>query len=195
MLRDLAIRIVKCSSCWDLSRGLRETSGAAETSAKVCRRHREQLKPLRKLCGGLGAIFSQPWMLESRNQEEVHVSYLSLLLSQDLLHHTMACIIKVSPYLYIRRYRDNRDGLKDTSAKCKMVWKSQLNNSATPNSHTDPPRCSQMHPDRLSAKRWALMCSETTSPVLLNVLGVVEQNARISWGMCGCLRSATKSNY
>jgi len=40
-----------------------------------------------------------------------------------------------------------------TSAKCKMVSKSQLNNSATLNSHTDPSRCSQMLPDRLSAKR------------------------------------------
>ena len=82
-----------------------------------------------------------------------------------------------------------------TSAKCKMVWKSQLNNSATLNSHTDPSRCSQMLPDRLSAKRWALRCSETTSPVLLNVLEVVEQNTRISWRMYGCLRNATKSNY
>jgi len=78
-----------------------------------------------------------------------------------------------------------------TSAKCKMVWKSQLNNSATLNSHTDPSRCSQMLPDRLSAKRWALRCSETTSPVLLNVLEVVEQNTRISWRMYGCLRNAT----
>jgi len=38
-------------------------------------------------------------------------------------------------------------------AKCKMVWKSQLNNSATLNSHTNPSRCCKMLPDRLSAKR------------------------------------------
>jgi len=66
-------------------------------------------------------------------------------------------------------------GSSITSAKCKMVWKSQLNNSATLNSHTHRSRCSQMLPDRLSAKRWAVRCSETTSPVLLNVPEVVEQ--------------------
>jgi hypothetical protein len=40
-----------------------------------------------------------------------------------------------------------------TSAKCKIVWKSQLNNSATLNTHTDPSRGSQMLPDRLGAGR------------------------------------------
>jgi len=81
-----------------------------------------------------------------------------------------------------------------SSATCKIVWKSQLNNSATLNSHTDAFRCFQVLPDRLSAKRWALRCSETTSPVLLIVLEDVEQNTRISWRMYGWLRNATKSN-
>ena len=34
--------------------------------------------------------------------------------------------------------------LQRIAAKCKTVWKSQLNNSATLNSHTDPSRCSQI---------------------------------------------------
>jgi len=81
------------------------------------------------------------------------------------------------------------------SAKCIMVWKSQLNNSATMNSHTDSSRSSQMLPDRLSAKRWALRCSEMTSHVLHNVLEVVKHNTRIFWRMYGSLLNTTKSNY
>jgi len=57
----LTIRIVKCWSCWDLCAGLQETSRAAETSAQVWGRLCEQLRPLRKFCGRLGAIFSQQW--------------------------------------------------------------------------------------------------------------------------------------
>jgi len=60
------------------------------------------------------------------------------------------------------------DRCMDSSAKCKIVSKSQLNNSGTLNSSTDPARCSQMLPDRLSAKRWAPRCSKTTSLVLWN---------------------------
>jgi len=61
-----------------------------------------------------------------------------------------------------------------SSAKCKIVRKSQLNNSATLTRHSDPSRCSQMLPERLSAKQWALRCSETTLPVLFNAPEVVE---------------------
>ena len=82
-----------------------------------------------------------------------------------------------------------------TSAKCKMIWKSQLNNSATLTSHIDPFRCSQMLPDRLNVKWWALRYSKTTSLVLVNVQEVVEQNTRICWKMYGGLRNATRSNY
>ena len=65
-----------------------------------------------------------------------------------------------------------------TSAKCKMVWMSQLKNSATLNSHTDASRWVLMLPARLSAKRWAFWCSKATSQVLLNVLEMVEQNSK-----------------
>jgi hypothetical protein len=81
-----------------------------------------------------------------------------------------------------------------SSAKFKMVWKSQLNNLTTSNSHTDPFKCFQMVPDRLTARQWAFRCFETTSPVLFNVLEVVKQNTRIFWRMYGCLRNVTKSN-
>ena len=46
-----------------------------------------------------------------------------------------------------------KDGWNASSATCKILWKSPLNNSATFNSHTDPSRCSQLLPDRLSAKQ------------------------------------------
>jgi len=82
-----------------------------------------------------------------------------------------------------------------TSAKCTTVWKLQLNNSATLNSHTDPSRCFQMLPERVKAKWCALSSSETTSPVLLNALGVVDQNTWISWKVYSCLENGTKSNY
>jgi len=59
----------------------------------------------------------------------------------------------------------------------------------------DAPRCSQMLPDCLNAKQCALRCSETTWPVLLNGLDVVEHTARISWRMYSCLLNAAKSRY
>jgi len=98
-------------------------------------------------------------------------------------------------WLYNSTIQINRIYRRSASAKCKIVWKSQLNNSAPLNSHTDLSRCSQRLPDRLSAKRWALRCTKTTSPVLLNVQEVVEQNTTVSWRMYGCLQNATKSNY
>ena len=73
----------------------------------------ELLRPLHKLCGRLGAVFSQQWFLEFHNHKAFHQSYWSLLQSQDLLHHNMACIIEVSQDIYIQRYRDNGDGLSD----------------------------------------------------------------------------------
>jgi len=55
----LTIRIVKFWSCWNLCTGLQGTSRSTETSAQLCRRLWEQLRPLRKLCRRLGAKFSQ----------------------------------------------------------------------------------------------------------------------------------------
>jgi len=82
-----------------------------------------------------------------------------------------------------------------TSANCNMVLKSQLSNSATLNSYTNPARCSQMLPDWLSAERCAPRCSETTLPVPVTALEVVQPNTRISWRMDYCYWNATKSNY
>jgi len=48
MLQDLTYSIFKCWSCWDLCTGLQNTSTAAEISAQICGRLREQLKSLRR---------------------------------------------------------------------------------------------------------------------------------------------------
>ena len=80
------------------------------------------------------------------------------------------------------------------SAQSKMVCKSQLNNSATLNSHTDPSRFSPMLPDRLRSKRWAQRYSKRTIQVLVNDPEVVEPNKNICWIICSCLRNVTKSN-
>jgi hypothetical protein len=81
------------------------------------------------------------------------------------------------------------------SGEREIVWKSQLNNSATLNSHTNTSRSFQMHPDGLSTKRWALQCSETTWPVFLDVSEFVEQNRRISWTIYSCLQNSTNSKH
>jgi len=69
MLRDLTIRILKFWSCWDLCAGLRETSRAAGTTAQVCRRLREQLRPQHKLCRRLDALFSHQWFVGFHNHK------------------------------------------------------------------------------------------------------------------------------
>jgi hypothetical protein len=61
----LTIRIVKVWSYRYLCTGLQETSKETRTSAQLCRRLWEQLRPLRKLCGTLVAKFSQQWLLDS----------------------------------------------------------------------------------------------------------------------------------
>jgi len=110
MLQELTIRIVKFWSCWDLCAGLQETSRAAETSARVCRRHHQQLRRLRRLFGRLGTIFSPQWIIEFRNHKALCSLYPSLLKSQDSLHPTMACIILVSLYISIGRWTQ-REGV------------------------------------------------------------------------------------
>jgi hypothetical protein len=76
-----------------------------------------------------------------------------------------------------------------------MVQKSHLNHSATLNSHMDHSRRCQMPPVRLSAKQYALRCSKTSSPALLNNQEDVKYISSISRTMYGCHRNATKSNY
>ena len=88
MLPDLTYRIVKFWSCWDLGARLLGTSRAAETAAQLCAR----------LC----AVFSQQWCWGFNNHKAFCLSYSSLLQSQDLLHHHMACIIYVSLHIYIQ---------------------------------------------------------------------------------------------
>jgi len=51
-----------------------------------------------------------------------------------------------------------------------------------------------MLPDRQIAKWWALRCPETSSLVLLNALGVVDQTTRIFWRVYSSFQNATKSN-
>jgi len=90
---SLTIRIVKVRSCWDVCAGLQDTLRAAETSAQVCGRFREQPRPLCKLNGRVAAIFSQLSFLGFHNHKSFPLSYLSLLPSQDSQHHNTACII------------------------------------------------------------------------------------------------------
>jgi hypothetical protein len=71
-----------------------------------------------------------------------------------------------------------RLNLMHSSAKFTIVWKFQLYNWVTLNSHTDALWWSQMLPDWLSGMRWALSYFETTWLVLLNAPVVVEQNKK-----------------
>jgi len=66
---------------------------AAKTLVQVCRRLRDQLRSLHKLCGRLGAIFSHQWFLGFHNHKAFHRLYWSLLQSQDSLHPIMTCIV------------------------------------------------------------------------------------------------------
>jgi len=84
-LRHFTDRIFNFWSSWNLCAGLQETSKSAETAMKLCR--------------GLGAIFSQQWILGFHNQKAFGTSNSALSQSQDSLHHTMGCIILVSRYI------------------------------------------------------------------------------------------------
>jgi len=70
--------------------------GAAETSAQVC--------------GRLIAVFSQQWFLGFHNHKAFCVSDLSLLQSQDLLHHNRAGIFYLSLSIYIHIANMAADG-------------------------------------------------------------------------------------
>jgi len=109
MLRDLPYRIVKCWSCWDLFAGLWETLRAAEISAQRCRR--------------LGVILSHQWFLKFHNHMGFSLSYLSLLQSQNSLHHKLRCIIYLgSLYIYLQWYTDNGNGLSDREYVSDKHW-------------------------------------------------------------------------
>jgi len=79
----LTSRIVKLWSWCELCTSLQEMLRAAETLPQVCRRFREQLRPLCKCCGRLGAIFSQQWFLGSNDHKAFCLSYSSLWQIQD----------------------------------------------------------------------------------------------------------------
>ena len=74
----------RCDKIWFITVS---NIGEAETSAKLCGRHI--------------AVFSQQWFLGFSNHKAFLVSDSSLLQSQDLLHHNMACIIYLSLSIYI----------------------------------------------------------------------------------------------
>jgi len=93
---DLTYRIVTLWCSWALCSGLWETLRAAETSAQ--------------LCGRLCALFSQQRFLGFHNHKVFQVSDSSLLQSQHLLHHIMACILYQSLSLYIHIVSLGADG-------------------------------------------------------------------------------------
>jgi len=68
--------------------------GFAETSAQVCRRLPEQLRPLPKHCGSLRAIFSQQWFLDSSG------SYGSTT-TRHFIYHTHLCYSHTICYIII----------------------------------------------------------------------------------------------
>jgi hypothetical protein len=72
------IQTVKDWNMWNISSGLHGTLGAVQTPAQVYWRHREQLRSLSKLCGRIGAIFSQQWFLRFPNHKSFHLSYYYL---------------------------------------------------------------------------------------------------------------------
>ena len=80
------------------------------------------------------------------------------------------------------------------SAECKMVRKSELNNSAILNSHTNPSRISQKLPNRLNAKRCASQVLWEYYQVLLNASEVAEQNTTIFHRVWSCLWNDIKSS-
>ena len=73
----------------------------------------EQLRPLCKLCGRFGAIFSHQSFLGCHNYEAFCVCYSSLLQSKDSPSHIVGLSIWVSLYIYIRRFMVNGDRFSD----------------------------------------------------------------------------------
>jgi len=99
MLQDLTYRIGKFWSSWDLCADLGETSRLAETAAQPCERLREQWGPLSIAVENLVVYtHSSGYYMTTRH---FILLYSSLLQSQDLLLHQMACIVTVSLYIYI----------------------------------------------------------------------------------------------
>jgi len=97
MLQNLTVRIVKFWSYWDLCPCLWETSREPETSAQGSRRLRVQLRPLCKLSGRLGAIFSQQWFLGFHNHKAFcYIHKISNLIIWHVLSNS----------LHIHTYRD-----------------------------------------------------------------------------------------
>jgi len=91
MLWNLTYRIVKFWSSWDLWADLWETSREAGTTAQLCGILRDRLRPRLSSAGDL-----MPYSHSSGSDITTRhfvLSYPSLLQSQDLLHHNMACII------------------------------------------------------------------------------------------------------
>jgi len=76
--------------------------GDFESSKDICTSSTGDLVPYSHTSGSYSSITTRYF-----------INHIGLLKSEDLLHHNMACIIYVSLYIYIQRYRDNGDGLSD----------------------------------------------------------------------------------
>jgi hypothetical protein len=96
----LTITMVKLQSHWDHCTRLWESSRGSETSVQALQEN---------WCHTL-----MPVVLSISQPKAIHSSYSSFFQLQGSLHHNMVCIISVSLYLHIRKYRDNGDGLGDT---------------------------------------------------------------------------------
>jgi len=89
------------SECYNIGHMKLSYFGAAGTTAQIGRSLREQLRPLHRSLEDLVLYSQSSGFIALHNPKALHLSYLSLLQSQDSLHHKMACIIYLGLSVYI----------------------------------------------------------------------------------------------
>jgi hypothetical protein len=100
MIRHLTYRISELWSSGDLCADLLELSGDAETTVPLCGILQEQPRQQRGFAGEfMPHSHCSGCYITTRH---FIWSYSSLLQSQDLLHHIMACLIESTLYIYVR---------------------------------------------------------------------------------------------
>jgi len=85
----------------------------------VWRRLREQLRPLHKLCGRLGAVFPHQWFLGFHNHKAFHRSYWSLY-SHKILYIIIWHVVSKSLHIYT--YRDTGITEMDSARGSTYLW-------------------------------------------------------------------------
>jgi len=93
--------------------------GATETSAQVCWRLREQLRPRHNLSRTLGAVFSHQWFVWFHNHKAFHWSYWSLY-SYKICYIIIWQVLSKS--LYIDSYQDTGITEMDSATGSNYLW-------------------------------------------------------------------------